>query len=264
MCGIFGFALRQPLVLTEVFRLLEKLEFHQYLHELNPVGGYGAGVAVLKNDGSLVLEKVGKISDSPVRSLAQMVKVAEASVLVGHVRMPSPQFMETAQFREAAQPYVAECYNDLTIVSTHNGNVTNYREIKVGLDKAHVFESEKIGLIDSEVIPHLFEKLLKEEAEANRALNVLFMTLEESNSISLLQIEEKNLSLHFIHKGKTRGLTVWTNAQGEIIFCSRKEPLIEVFGSMLDESNFKEKVFISYHKDVDLQLSFPLVFRVKG
>ena len=40
MCGIFGFTLTQTVPLSRVFRLLEKLEVHQYPHEPKPVGGY--------------------------------------------------------------------------------------------------------------------------------------------------------------------------------------------------------------------------------
>ncbi len=258
MCGIFGFALAKRASLIEVFRLLEKLEVHQYPNETKPVGGYGAGMAVLMDNGNLVFEKVGKISDSPARSLSNLVKVDEATFLVGHVRMPSPQFMKTARFRETAQPYVAKCYSDLTVISVHNGNVINYKEIRMKLDKMHTFESEKVELIDSEVIPHFFEELLLKKANSAEALDALFTALEGPNAISLLQIEKDHLLLHIIHKGRIRGLTVWTNSQKEVVFCSRKEPLIEVFSHMLEMGKFKEEAFIPYNEDVNLKLSFQL------
>jgi glucosamine 6-phosphate synthetase-like amidotransferase/phosphosugar isomerase protein len=258
MCGIFGFALTKPVPLHKVFRLLEKLEAHQYPNEPKPVGGYGAGMAILKADGSLVLEKVGKISDSPARSLSEIVNVTEASVLVGHVRMPSPEFIETAKFRETAQPYVVELDPSLTVVSVHNGKVENYKELREKLDKEHVFESEKVQLIDSEVIPHYFEELLNETNDAKEALYMLFCTLKGSNAIAMLQMDEENTFLHLIHKGKTRGLTVWTNSHGEIMFCSRKEPLVENFGNVLAEGKFKEKVTIPWGEEKDFRLSFTL------
>lgn len=260
MCGIFGFALARPMPLDETFRLLEKLEIHRYPNERSTVGGYGAGVAVLLADGKLVFEKVGKISDSPAKSLPQLVRVDEGSVLLGHVRMPSPQFMETAKFRETAQPYVAKCYSDLTVVSVHNGYVANYEEIKAKLDKRHVFESEKVGFIDSEVIPHLFEKLLLEKTDATKALDALYNSLEGRNAIGLLQIEKGHTSMHFIHKKWSRGLTVWINGKKEVVFCSRREPLMEIFGNMLKIGKFEEKVFIPYHENASLRLSFPLAF----
>lgn len=258
MCGIFGFALAQTLPLSRVFRLLEKLEIHQYPHEPKPVGGYGAGIAVILNDGVVVSEKVGWISDSPARSLSKIFNVKEASVLVGHVRMPSPQFMETAKARETAQPYITKCHPDLTVVSCHNGSVTNYRELRERMGEAHVFESENVGLIDSEVIPHLFEEALREGTDSKAALNAVHSALDGSSTVSLMQVERERAFLHFIHKGKTRGLTVWANIQGEVIFCSRREPLTEVFGDLLAHRGFKEKVAVQYHEEASLTLSFPL------
>jgi hypothetical protein len=49
-----------------------------------------------------------------------------------------------------------------------------------------------------------------------------------------------------------------------VIFCSRKEPLIEEFNDTLVRWKFKEKVSIAWREDVGLKLSFPVSFRVKG
>jgi glucosamine 6-phosphate synthetase-like amidotransferase/phosphosugar isomerase protein len=260
MCGIFGFALTKPISLPKVFRVLEKLEVHQYPEEPKPVGGYGAGVAILLDDGSVISEKVGKVNGSPVRNLAEIVngKVNEASVLFGHVRMPSPEFMETAKFKETAQPYVVELDPSLTIVSVHNGKVENYEELRAKLGEEHVFESEKVKLIDSEVIPHYFEELLNEIEDVDEALDALFCSLRGSNAVAMLQMDEEDTFLHLIHKGKTRGLTVWTNKQDEVIFCSRKEPLIENFGNILTDGRFREKISIRWNEATDLKMSFTL------
>jgi glucosamine 6-phosphate synthetase-like amidotransferase/phosphosugar isomerase protein len=111
--------------------------------------------------------------------------------------------MKNAKFKETAQPYVTRCYSNLTIVSAHNGNVTNYEEIRKRLSAEHNFESEKIELIDSEVIPHLFEELLRKKADSKDALDSLFSALEGPNALSLLQIGKEHVILNFIHKGKT-------------------------------------------------------------
>jgi len=258
MCGIFGFALTRPVPLAKVFRLLERLEVHQYPQEQRPVGGYGAGIAILTDEDSIALEKVGKLSDSPARSLSKMVKAREASVLVAHVRMPSPQFMETTGFRETAQPYVVSCHGGLTVVSVHNGNLANYKAIREKLSNAHELESEKIELIDSEVIPHYYEELWKEKANVNNALNTLFSVLEGQNTIGLLHVEKEHILLHLIHKGKTRGLAVWTNNRGEIMFCSRKELLIEELGDMLKQGKFKEKMSIGWREYSEWKFSLPI------
>jgi glucosamine 6-phosphate synthetase-like amidotransferase/phosphosugar isomerase protein len=259
MCGIFGFALKKPIPTVQALKVLEELEVHKYASEPTPVGGYGAGVAVLDKDGGVVHWKVGKVGGaSPAKQLASIVDAGEASVLIGHVRMPSPEFMATAKFKEAAQPYVVQRDPMLTVASVHNGKVQNYEELRAKMGKAHLFESEKLKLIDSEVIPHFFEELLSEKEETDEALYSLFCTLQGSNAIALLHAGEENAFIHLIHKGKTRGLKVWTNDRNEMVFCSRREPLTKEFGDILSKGEFKEKVSISYHEDAGLKLSFQI------
>lgn len=256
MCGIFGFALNKPVPLVKVFKVLTKLEVHQYPNELRPVGGFGAGIAVLDSNKNVLLEKVGAVGGSPAERLSKIVNVSAACVLVGHVRMPSPQFMETAKFKETAQPYVTRCFDSLTLISAHNGNVANYKVLREKIGVRHAFESEKIELIDSEVIPHLFEELLAEKRDPNMAVESLFQLLEGSNTVGILQIEKNGLLLHVIHKGKTRGLTIWSNDVGEIIFCSRKEPLTEDFSDILRGGKFEEYVSISYGDEGNFKMTF--------
>jgi glucosamine 6-phosphate synthetase-like amidotransferase/phosphosugar isomerase protein len=258
MCGIFGFVLRKPIPMVRVFRVLEKLEVHQYPQEPLPVGGYGAGVALLLEDGNVIVEKVGKIGDSPAKKLEETVKIEEASVLVGHVRMPSPEFMKTAKHKETAQPYVVEREPSLTVVSVHNGKIENYKDIRKTLGTAHVFESEKFDLIDSEIIPHFFEEILSEKEEVTEALYSFFCALEGSGAIAMLQLGEEDSFLHLLHRGRSRGLTVMANNRNEIVFCSRKEVLTEELRNLLSRGNFKEKVSIPYREEAGLVLSYPL------
>lgn len=262
MCGIFGFTLGKPVPIMQVLRLLERLEVHQYENEPTPVGGYGAGVAILDQDGSVVHWKVGKVGEaSPAKQLAGIVDASEASVLIAHVRMPSPEFMATAKFKEAAQPYVVERDPKLTVASVHNGRVQNYKELRAKLGKGHVFESEKSELIDSEVVAHFFEELLSEKEEADEALYSLLCSLNGPSAIGLLQAGEENAFIHLIHKGKTRGLTVWTNNLNEMVFCSRKETLTPQFSNILAKGKFKEKASIANREDAGLKLSFQVISR---
>lgn len=255
MCGIFGFALKKPMPLVRALNALEKLEAHQYPNEPKPVGGYGAGIAILDHDDNVVLEKVGKVDVSPAKRLSEIVRTDRASVLMGHVRMPSPEFMETARFKATAQPFVAKCRSGVTVVSVHNGKVENYLEVGRKLVSRHVFESEEVGLIDSEVVSHFFEEKLMNNAMPE-ALNDFINGLDGSNTIGLLHIEKGVVFLHLVHKGKTRGLTVWTNDCGEVVFCSRKEPLIAEFKGILADGRFEEKVSVPWNVEESLKLSF--------
>jgi glucosamine 6-phosphate synthetase-like amidotransferase/phosphosugar isomerase protein len=254
MCGIFGFALRKPMSMGMVSEVLRRLEVHQYPGESKPVGGYGAGLAVMEYDGKVVWEKVGFAGDSPAEHLSKIVKVSEASMLIGHVRMPSPEFISTARFRETAQPYVIE-RDGFALASVHNGKIENYVKLRSGVRGGHVFESERIGLIDSEVVPHVFSDYLAESQDADAALYRLLGVLEGSAAIALLQVGQEERFLHFVHKGKTRGLTLWVNSSGEVVFCSRKESLLEVFGDLLRQGEFREKVSIAWREDAGLKLS---------
>ncbi len=261
MCGIFGFILRKPLSMTKVFQVLKELEASQYPEELQPVGGYGAGVAVMLSDGNIISEKVGKTADSPATQLEEILKprFKDASVLLAHVRFPSPDLMGTVKFKEAAQPYVENFEPKLTIVSVHNGTVENCVALKAKL-KTHVFESEKVGFVDSEVIPHYFGELLNETENVTSAVYELLCSLKGSNVAALLQVDEENAFLHLVYKGAARGLVVWTNDRHEVIFCSRPEPVQDELKSLLAVGKFKEKIVINWREDAGLKLSFPATF----
>lgn len=264
MCGIFGYVMKKPLSMTKVFGVLQKLEASRYRGEKQPVGGYGAGIAVLLDDNSVFSEKVGKTDGSPACQLAELVKprLHEARVLVGHMRFPSAEFMDTVKFREASQPFVENLEPELTIVSAHNGRVENYLELKNKL-KAHTFESEKAGLVDSEVIPHYFGALLDEGEESDEAADELLCTLKGKTvgSIALLHLDSEDAFLHLLHKGWSRGFTVWANENGEVIFCSRPEPVLEELKETLAKGEFKEKAVIKLHEVATLKLTFPVALK---
>ena len=257
-CGIFGFVLNKPLPMARVFRVLEKLEVHQYANEPLPLGGYGAGVALLLENGTLLDEKIGKVEGSPAHALADIMNADKASVLIGHVRMPSPEFMKTAQHKETAQPYVVGKEPALTVASVHNGKIENYKELRKRLDGGHVFESEKYELVDSEVIPHFFEETLFEHGEMKEALYSFFCDIQGSGAIAMLQLGTRLGFLHLLHKGKTRGLNVWTNNSNEVIFCTREEVLLDELGSLLEANKFGKRLSIGYHEEAGFLRSYLL------
>ncbi len=213
------------------------------------------------SDGNIICEKVGKNVGSPALQLAEIVKpkLKDAQVLVGHVRYPSQELMGTVKYKEAAQPYVEHFESKLTIVSAHNGNVENFKELKAKV-KDHVFESEKIGFVDSEIIPHYFGEMLNEMDGTDAAVYELMASIKGSSAIALLQVDDEDALLHLVHKGSARGLIIWTNERNEVIFCSRREPIEEELKSLLAIGNFKEKVIINWKEDAGLKLSFPATF----
>jgi glucosamine 6-phosphate synthetase-like amidotransferase/phosphosugar isomerase protein len=215
-------------------------------------------------DGDIITEKVGKTTDSPAAQLEEIVKnkvfmnakLAEASVLLGHVRFPTPENFGTVKFREAAQPYVGNFESELTVVSVHNGKVENYKELKSKIEK-HTFESENVGFIDSEVIQHYVGEILNETEGADAAAYELMSTLKGAgNFAALLQVDEENALLHLIYKGKAEGLIVWANDKGEVIFCSRPDPVEEELKELLAVGRFHQKAAIRRTENAGLKLSF--------
>ncbi len=264
MCGIFGFILNKSLHLNKPLQVLQKLEVSKYANERTPVGGYGAGIAVLLDDNTILSEKVGKTSDSPACQLAEIVKpkLSEVRVLIGHVRFPGSEFLDTVKFKEATQPFVETFDPDVTFVSAHNGRIENYAELRKKL-RGHVFESEKTKLIDSEVIPHYFGSLLQEIEDVNQAVNEMICALQGGavGSISLLHLDDENAYLHLIHKGWSRGLTIWANDKDEMIFCTRPEPVMAELGETLSKGKFTEKAVVKPREDATLKFSFPIVLK---
>jgi glucosamine 6-phosphate synthetase-like amidotransferase/phosphosugar isomerase protein len=128
------------------------------------------------------------------------------------------------------------------------------------LCSAHVFESGKVGLLDSEIIPHYFGEILNEAEDVDEAVYELLCTLKGSNSVTMLHVDDENAFLHLVHKGKTRGLTVWANEKNEVIFCSRPEPVVEELKEVLVRGKFKEKASIKWLEDAALKPSFPIAF----
>jgi glucosamine 6-phosphate synthetase-like amidotransferase/phosphosugar isomerase protein len=265
MCGIFGFMLTEPQQMAPALEVLRTLETHQYPNEENPVGGHGAGVFFNSADGKETFLKVGKTSESPARTLAQEVLAVQSqtSLFIGHVRRASPEFLHTIAFNESTQPYVASCGANLRVAAVHNGFVDNYREIRRKLRLNHFFESEKENeLIDSEIIPHFFEELLLDGADLGGALDMLLGQLEsQNNALCMLVLNSRGVGDHivFLHTGKTRGLTVWSNRKGEVMFSSRKEPIKCAFREFLEKHGFEEKLSVGWKEPRNIK---PLVFPV--
>jgi glucosamine 6-phosphate synthetase-like amidotransferase/phosphosugar isomerase protein len=267
MCGIFGFMLLNPQEVALALKVLAILETHKYSKEKRPVGGHGAGVYLLNTDEREIFVKVGKTNGSPAKSLAKKLleKDWQTRLFIGHVRWASPEFVNTISFKECTQPYLATCNKRLRIVSVHNGFVENYRELRAKLQLKHTFESEEEGeLIDSEVIPHFVEDLLLSKVSFESALNLLSAQLEnqKGNTVGLLLLGEERgeNGLVFVHHGRTRGLTVWSNPKGEVLFSSRKAPVKQVLDEFLKKNAFTEKISIGWREPKHLEPTvFPLL-----
>ncbi|MFB0543276.1 MAG: hypothetical protein ACETVR_00695 [Candidatus Bathyarchaeia archaeon] len=247
MCGIFGYVLKEGLPLTYTIEILKRLEVFIYPGRQGPIGGHGAGVSYLTPNGGVFLKKMGKTNGSPVSDLIGSLEfegVAPKSLL-SHVRRASRVFSETVKYSVCTQPYKAECLGDTIIISIHNGFLGNYKELRDGLSASHRYESAKIELIDSEAFPHVYEELVEAEG-AEKAVEKLFCQMEGNSTVALISLKEDERALSVLHKGRTVGLSLWKNGEGEVLFSSRWEPVEGVLGELLEEGGFQRRVFLDY------------------
>jgi glucosamine 6-phosphate synthetase-like amidotransferase/phosphosugar isomerase protein len=260
MCGIFAYLGHTSLPVLKVLRLLKILESDQEPGEKTPVGGHGAGIAYMSDRRELILAKVGKTKPSPVKDLTSQLKPAtlNSNFILGHVRRASPQFEDTTQYREFAQPYKPNCKHNINLVSAHNGLLQNYQQLKNKLTQPHHFESEKIKLNDSEVITHLYEELLTQTKDPTKAAHILYEQIEGNNTAVILTINKKEAHINAIQKGKTRGLVIWTNPKGEALICSRQKPIQKTLQTLLQENNYKQMIHITHNDTTNIEAHLTL------
>jgi len=251
MCGLFGYIGDKSIALRKVFDILAELEIAKLPQESSPVGGDGAGLALINHRTEII--KVGRKDKSPVSCLRQKVLKSQSSAIFGHVRRASQQFKDRVAFAECTQPYLANCTAGTEVVCIHNGFFQNYQGIFESLQKFHALQSPKVELVDSEVIPHYFEELLSRE-DCNSAVDHLFQTLQgPGNALSLWVKKDKKRWLILLYKGSARGLYVWRNPAGNIFFASRREPILDYMTNFLKKNLFSLTISIEPKTHASLQ-----------
>lgn len=140
MCGIVGYVGEREVV-PVLLHGLHRLEYRGY---------DSAGIAVIDEDGRLVIEKVvGKIKDLTEHLWGKKIK---GHTGIGHTRWAThgPPTVENAHPHRSHNSKVAV---------VHNGIIENYAALKQELqNKGYVFCSQT----DTEVIAHLIEDLFEE------------------------------------------------------------------------------------------------------
>ncbi len=263
MCGIFAYMGHQPIPITKAIRVLGILETEQEPDEPTPVGGHGAGIAYLNPKTKFTLVKVGKAQRvSPVHDLRQQLPnltKTRSQVILAHVRRATPEFTDTIQHAECTQPCKPHCtQHDLNLVSAHNGYLENYQQLKTQLQLKHQFESEPTKLIDSEIIPHLYEEQLTKTKNPTKAAHTLYEKTQGHNTIIIIHTDAKQAHLDIIQKGKTRGLTIWTNPDNAVILCSREKPAQAAFNKFLKENKYQEIIHLTRNDAANLEAHFTL------
>lgn len=267
MCGIFAYMGHKPISTADVLKILHTLELEQEQGEKSPVGGHGAGIAFVDQKGELTLTKVGKTNGSPVDDLTLQLrkKVGGSRFILGHVRHSSPEFVKTIAHKECSQPYMPSCADSFTFASAHNGKVQNYLELKKQLGREHRFESRRFELIDSEVIPHLYEELLAKTKDPRKATHTLFEQIEgtdtQGNTVVIIDANGDEPYLNAIQEGRTRGLVVWINPNNEVLVCSREKPVKQTLNKLMTENHYERLITVSRRDSVNILAHFSLRFR---
>ena len=168
MCGIFGYIGNKQNAGDLVLEGLKSLEYR----------GYDSwGVAVKKDDGSIMIEKhTGKIGDATFPAIT-------STFAIGHTRWATHGGVTD----ENAHPHVS-C--DKKVVVVHNGIVENFAEIKETLLTAgHTFLSET----DTEVLVHLIEEKFKTQKDLKKLMLDIFEEVKGMNAIIAFFPEQETI-----------------------------------------------------------------------
>jgi glucosamine--fructose-6-phosphate aminotransferase (isomerizing) len=170
MCGIIGYIgikMANPIILKGLINLSYR--------------GYdSAGMAFLTDSGLVIKKDVGKIEE--VHKKLNFFE-PKAHISCGHVRWATHGAVTKAN----AHPHT-DCENKIAVV--HNGIIENWQELKEKLIKeGHKFSSET----DTEVIPHLIEKSIKNGKNFEQACVEALAQLEGSWAVLILKSGEKKM-----------------------------------------------------------------------
>ena len=166
MCGIVGCVLDKKAAPT-IIESIKKLEYRGY---------DSVGIATVTD--KINLKKgSGKIKD--VNNEIHLTDI-EGNTGIAHVRWAT----HGIPTKENAHPH-CDCDEKISVV--HNGIIENYQELKEQLiEEGHIFKSDT----DTEVIPHLIEKYMKEGQEFLVAVQSTIKRLKGSYALAIISKDE--------------------------------------------------------------------------
>ena len=166
MCGIVGGVLDKKAAPT-IIESIKKLEYRGY---------DSVGIATVTD--KINLKKgSGKIKD--VNNEIHLTDI-DGNTGIAHVRWAT----HGIPTKENAHPH-CDCDEKISVV--HNGIIENYQELKEQLiEEGHIFKSDT----DTEVIPHLIEKYMKEGQEFLVAVQSTIKRLKGSYALAIISKDE--------------------------------------------------------------------------
>jgi len=236
MCGIIAYLGERALPIEVFLDAMENMEILKEEFDRDPLGGHGAGILFITEDGVVILEKVshnGQDNGRPaVRLRNELDKKglldAKSNVVLAHVRRAASQNKNRTRDKRYSQPYMTKCMNGRKIAVIHNGYVANYRELAGNFELPHVFESvdgPDDFIIDSEILPHLYEELIVRGEDPIKMGKFTGFNAEGGNTFFVLDIDGHRSYL--FHQGETRGLLLFQGRDG-FLLASRLKPVMEI------------------------------------
>jgi glucosamine--fructose-6-phosphate aminotransferase (isomerizing) len=170
MCGIVGCILKNKKAAPILVEATGKLEYRGY---------DSVGIATIDEEGIHLKKDAGKVED-----LDEKLHLSDlpGTTGIGHVRWATHGIPNQAN----AHPHLDD--ND-TIAVVHNGIIENYGKLKLSLEnEGHVFKSHT----DTEVIPHLLEKFMKEGKNLEDAMTESLKLIKGSYAIAAISKSNPN------------------------------------------------------------------------
>jgi glucosamine--fructose-6-phosphate aminotransferase (isomerizing) len=168
VCGIFGCILRTGEAAPAIHEGLKKLEYRGY---------DSVGIATLQGNQLFIKKDRGKIDD--VHAIHNL-DALPGRLGVGHTRWAT----HGAPYQVNAHPHT-DCNDQIAVV--HNGIIENFGELKTELEESgHTFSSKT----DTEVVPHLIEKKLKEGLSLVDAVRETVKRLDGSYALCVISVKE--------------------------------------------------------------------------
>jgi len=168
MCGIFGCILQTGDAASVIHKGLKKLEYRGY---------DSVGIATIQENQLLIKKDSGKID---IVHDIHNLDALPGRLGIGHTRWAT----HGAPYQINAHPHT-DCSNQIAVV--HNGIIENFAELKTELEEAgHTFRSKT----DTEVIPHLIERKLKEGLSLVDAVRETVKRLDGSYALAVISVKE--------------------------------------------------------------------------
>lgn len=166
MCGIVGCVLDKTAAPT-IIESIKKLEYRGY---------DSVGIATL-TDKINVKKGSGQIKDV---DNAIKLKEIDGNIGIAHTRWATHGIPS----KENAHPH-CDCENKISVV--HNGIIENFEQLRKELaEEGHQFKSDT----DTEVIPHLIEKYMKEGLNLLKAVQKTVKRLKGSYALAIISTDE--------------------------------------------------------------------------